>query len=72
MTNLLEAKIPNFPGEIAIDLALDDEDHIWLMEVNMNLMGVSFREFEVSQIAIPSALALIHPKNMNEGATDSL
>lgn len=72
LTNLLEAKIPNFPGEIAIDFALDDEDRIWLMEVNMNLLGVSFREFEVSQIAVPSALALIYPRNMNEGATDLL
>lgn len=58
MLDLLEAKIANCPGEIAIDCVLDAENRIWLCEANMNLMGASFREFEVAKVMVPSALAL--------------
>jgi len=55
----LDKRLPDLPGELALDLAIDADGHPWLLEANMNLMGSSFREFEIAKAMIPAALALV-------------
>ncbi|WP_127588276.1 YheC/YheD family protein [Paenibacillus koleovorans] len=60
LAHWLDRSLEERSTELGIDIGIDEEDHLWLYEANMNRVGANTRELELAKQIIPLALHLLH------------